>query len=78
MSDTLTIDTHALPPAEGDPARGAWLLALRAELFGLNASHEAFPADATPEVVFPADTREIRQKAAARRRLRRERLNRKN
>ena len=66
MPDTLTIDTHALPPAEGDPAREAWLLALRAEIFGLNPSHEAITADA----------RAIREKAAARRKLRRVRLNR--
>lgn len=68
MSETLIIDTQILPPAEGDPAREAWLLALRAEIFGLNPSHEAFPADA----------REIREKATARRKLRRKRLNRKN
>jgi hypothetical protein len=78
MTETLTIDTQALPPAEGDPAREAWLIALRAEIFGLNASHEAFKADASPELAFPADAQEIRRKAAARRKLRRERLNRKN
>lgn len=77
MPDTLIIDTQAPPPAEGDPAREAWLLAVREELFGLNVSHEVFPADASPEVPFPVDAREIREKAAARRKLRRVRRNRK-